>query len=444
MNTAPALKMSFDLCLSSGRSYVVRRFDEQRVAALSSGEAVALGLMNGTRSLDSLRSIFAEALPQHGNLLLSTVMARLKPLLSESIERTDYPPISLLAKAIDPEPIEGLRRFPGPRVLHWAVTRFCPKRCAYCFAEPVQGGRAKDAVITRIQLERIWKEAVELGGEYLLVAGAEPLLREDLPEVLGDALQAGLTILLTTKHPISRKLATRFAAAGVPHLSLSLDSMDQQENARLIGTERYVEQVKLSVRNLNRVGVAFSIQSVVSRLNPTAAYEVAAFAASEGAKVMQIVPFKPIRQPISGLTNNEMQLDQEDYLDNLVFNLQHLHPNLRIEKFVEPGESGDGYHCDIGQTKLFFLPDGVVHRCYKLTDDITLRGADLREVSVASAWHDPAFYHVVSPPRSAYINSSCCHCKRFVSCSEDGRCIFESLMRSRTYFGADRSCGGPH
>jgi pyrroloquinoline quinone biosynthesis protein E len=443
MNVVPVLNENYDIRLSQRCAYIVRRQDDQRVAALASGEAVTLGLMDGTRTLDELRGILVSALPSHGHRLLTAVTTRLRPLLNGIAPRRDYLPLSMLAQATDPDPAEGLRQFPGPRVLHWAVTQFCPRRCVYCFAEPVHGGRATDATITRSQLALIWNEAVSLGAENLLVAGAEPLLRDDLPEVLSDAVQAGLTILMTTKHPVSLELAKRFAVAGVPHISFSLDSMDPRENARLIGTAHYADQIQASVRNLARVGVAFSIQTVVTKLNPNSAHDVAAFAASEGAHVMQLVPFKPVRSPIAGLANVEMQLESEQPLDALVQVLQHRHPCLRVEKFIEPGDSGTGYHCDIGQTKLFFLPNGIVHRCYKLTDDGQLQGADLRAVSVAAAWHDPVFRVLISPPQSAYASSGCGGCAKFERCHEDGRCIFESLMRHGSYFGSDRFCDGP-
>lgn len=442
MSAGPALHPAFDLRLIHERAYVVRRVDSQRVAALRAAEAVALALMDGTRDAGALDRLLEDALPGRGASLVSSVRTRLKPLLPSGT-RADYPALAALASACDPDPADGLRPLPGPRVLHWAVTQVCPRRCVYCFAEPRLGGAADDASIAREDLARIWTEAVSLGAEIVLVAGAEPLLRRDLPEVLGDAIRAGLTVVLTTKHPVSAALAARFARAGVPHLSFSLDSLDADENRRLIGTARYAEQVRSSVRHLAGAGVAFSIQAVVTRLNPDSARHVAAFAAREGARVLQIVPFKAVRSPIADLTNADLLLEDDAWLDHLVVELRDRHPAVHIEKFVEPGAAGTGYHCDIGQTKLFFLPDGVVHRCYKLTEDATLRGADLREVSVAAAWHDPQFGRVISPARALYSGAACGECGRFNACHDDGRCLFEASMRHGRYHAPDRSCDGP-
>jgi pyrroloquinoline quinone biosynthesis protein E len=438
-----ALGPTFDIRLSRGRAYVVRRSDDQPVAALSAAEAVTLALMNGERTDVELNRLLTSALGDRGRTLLDRVRSRFCGLLSATARRPGDPDIAVLARAADPDPAEGLRRLPGPRVLHWAVTQYCPRRCVYCFAEPLHGARALDSRVSRERLNEIWREARSLGADLLLAAGAEPLLRPDLPEVLGDAIRAGLTVVLTTKHPVSLSLARRFAAAGVPHLSFSLDTLDPLENRRLIGTARYAEQIRASARNLTAAGVAFSLQAVVSRLNPHSLAGVAAFAAAEGARVLQVVPFKPVRVTIGGYSNAQMLLEEEASLDSLIPGLQSRHPRLRIEKFVEPGSNGTGYHCDIGQTKLFFGPAGVVHRCYKLTHDATLRGADLREVSVGAAWHDRSFGRIISPDRESYAGSGCADCGRFDACHDDGRCIYEALVARGRYTAPDRACGGP-
>jgi pyrroloquinoline quinone biosynthesis protein E len=324
------------------------------------------------------------------------------------------------------------------------VTRFCPKRCAYCYAEPLLGGRAPDAVLRRDELQRIFAEARSLGAEDLLVSGAEPLLRGDLPEVLGDALALGITPVLTTKHPISPDLAARLAAARVPHVSLSLDTMDEDESLRLIGARGYPEQVRRSAENLARAGVAFSIQSVLTAHNLGALGEVAAFAERAGARVMQVVPFEPVRRPIASLSNEALAVPEPEIAAGLVAALGARHPALRVELFEQLGSGARaGYHCDIGMTKLFFLPDGVVHRCYKLADDDTLRGVDLRFTSVAAAWHDRGFLPILSPPRERYREAECGGCARFSGCHEDGRCIFQAHIDHGRYTAPDRACGGP-
>lgn len=212
----------------------------------------------------------------------------------------------------------------------------------------------------------------------------------------------------------------------------------------LIGSDRYPGQVRNSVSNLRRAGVEFSVQVVVTAFNREDIREVARFAAESGARVLQVVPFEPVRRPITSHTNDEMAARDVEGLVEMVEQLSELHPGLRCELFEKPG-SGDraGYNCDIGMTKMFFLPAGVVHRCYKLIDDTGLTGKDLRRCSVAAAWHDADFGIKISPPKKAYASSACGGCSRFDGCHEEGRCIYQALFTHDDYFAPDRSCDGP-
>jgi MoaA/NifB/PqqE/SkfB family radical SAM enzyme len=436
----PALADGWDLVIEDGCALVQRQSDGAAVAALTGGEAVILGLMDGGRSLGELKELVGNALDDPGLSLLDRLLLRLKPLLSDGVRRFWAFELEELA-ASQPER-RRLRPLPGPRVLHWWVTSACPRRCVYCFADPTLLGHAPDAVLSRIRLREILREARSLGAETLLVAGAEPFLRPDLPEVMGDAVDCGITPTVTTKHPIDSPLAERLAAAGVRHISLSVDSLDPDVNGGLIGSRIYGDQIRRSVSALRAAGVEHSFQCVVTRDNPRGFVEVAEFAARSGARVVQVVPFEDVLHPISHLGNAEMRAPDPTEIEAEVVELDHRLDGVRVELFEEIGAEGRGagLECDIGITKLFFLPNGVVHRCYKLVKDRRLDGPDLRSISVARAWHDEDYAGVISPPAAAYAGTACSGCGRFGSCHSEGRCIYSSYVNWGTYTGPDRAC----
>jgi MoaA/NifB/PqqE/SkfB family radical SAM enzyme len=440
----PRLSPNFRLIIRSNRAYVERRRDAQVVAALSPLESLLLGMMDGKRSESEICDLLRAAGRPDVAAALSKLQLRLGPLISSAGPPSVDFDLKTLARVQDVDPREGLRRLPGPRVLHWWVTAYCPKRCVYCFANPILGSRAKDAILSRSQLQTIFVEAAELGAQRLLVAGAEPLLRQDLPEVLGDAIGAGILPLLTTKHSIDRALAERFAAAGLRHLSLSIDSVDSQENQRLVGNPNYACHVAETMEALQYAGIEFSLQMVVTPVNQHSLRKVVDFAATRRARVVQVVPYEPVQSPIGDYGNYEMLVERSAVASE-VETLQCKYPTIELELFEELGSgSSDAYQCDIGMTKMFFLPDGVVHRCYKLTADDRLRGRDLRVTSVAAAWHDPAFQPIISPPRQNYAGTACFGCGRFQSCHDEGRCIYQALVDLERYEAPDRDCDGPY
>jgi MoaA/NifB/PqqE/SkfB family radical SAM enzyme len=428
---------AFEVIQRDRRPYVVRCADGQLVAALTRLEAVVLkmfesGVSPGSVLGDAAASIVPKVESRFAALLRSGIDVRVE---LDALE--DLDPAAAAAM--------GLRSSPGPRVLHWCVTRFCPRRCVYCYAEPLLGGRAPDATLTREELNRIFAEAVTLGAEHLLVAGSEPFLRKDVPEIMGDALRHGVTPFVTTKHPMTPDIATRLATAGVAHISLSVDTMSPGTSLMLIGSDAYPGQVRRSAVFLREAGVEFSIQAVVTALNKDDIRDVAAFAAGAGARVIQVVPFEPVRRPITDHGNDEMTAPPIEEVQALVDEISGAHPELQCELFEKLG-SGEraAYNCDIGMTKMFFLPDGIVHRCYKLIEDSELAGKDLRHTSVAAAWHDVDFGRKISPGRELYSASACGSCARFDNCHEEGRCIYQALFTHQDYHAPDRSCDGPY
>lgn len=434
----------FELVVRDNLAYVMRRQDGRLLGALTRLEAAALKMLAELTPTEQIKQIFSSVLPKEGETLVRRVEARFLPLLAPGRGIAAPTEFQELATVVTPDPKKRLRELPGPKVLHWWVTRYCPRKCVYCYAEPLHGGSAEDAAIARSELARIFEEAATLGAEHLVIAGAEPLLRSDLPEVMGDAIKHGLTPFLTTKHPISQQLALRFARAGVNHISLSVDCASPGQSLVLIGSKSYPTQIRRSVASLSQAGIQFSIQSVVTQLNEMEMWDVAELASELGATVMQVVPFETVRKPIAQYRNDELSVANVDTVRNTVERLASSFPKVRFEFFEKLGTGSRAqFHCDIGMTKLFFLPDGVVHRCYKLVDDLRLTGKDLKKCSVAEAWHDPGFAQIISPAASLYHISPCGKCGRFDNCHSEGRCIYESSVNHGTYFDQDRNCTGP-
>jgi radical SAM protein with 4Fe4S-binding SPASM domain len=284
-----------------------------------------------------------------------------------------------------------------------------------------------------------------LGATDLLIAGGEPFLRKDMPEVLGDAIIQGLYPGITTKFPLNVSLAERLANAGLRHICLSLDSISPDDNAILIGSRNYLSQVYRTVHNLVGVGLAFSFQCVLTRLNVNALEGVIAEAERLGAQVIQVVPYEPVLHPIGPYQNNHLTLSHDVPLDEVIQRLSEKYSKVKIEKFENIEDRNlDGFHCDVGMTKLLFTANGKVHRCYKLLRDRQLSGLDLNHVSVAEAWHDPGFYTLISPGQTAYSDSACEGCGKFKTCHGSGRCIYQSYVDHQTYYSKDRKCAGPY
>lgn len=440
----PCLDKPWRLCIEDNRAYVERCSDQVRVAALSPLEAVAIRLMDGERTDEAIESLMYKIADYRGMEVLSQLKKRLKPLLTTGICNPPSASLNHLARLKSPLIHTGIRPLPGPRVLHWLVTESCPRQCIYCYANPKRPDEHNETVLPRERLNEIFAEASSLGATALLVAGGEPFLRFDLPEVLGDAIRNGLHPGVTTKYPVSWELAQRIANAGMTHICLSVDSFNEQDNAALVGSANYGEQVRTSVKHLEKASVAYSFELVLTRLNRHALESVIAEGERLCALSVLVVPYEPVTKTIGDYRNEDLALPVGYDLNTRLHRLRKKYTQIKVERFEYLGEeSRQQSNCDIGLTKLFVNATGRVHRCYKLLDDPTLSGADLNTASVAEAWHDPSFNAMIHPPLIAYGESDCSGCTRFSQCHSEGRCIYKAFVDHQTYYSKDRNCDGP-
>jgi len=446
MSPYVSLDLGYTARIIDGTSIVVRNQDDQAVAALSPLESVTVGLLDGRRNESTVLECLQLLAGNTGLISAQNCLKRLDPVLrrTKRPEMRAMPGLEELVGVQVPDRRMGLRTLPGPRVLHWWVTNACPRRCVYCFANPDHTGQTEDGIISRERLREIFEEADSLGAEQLLVAGGEPFLRKDLPEILGDAINSGLQPLATTKFPINENIAYRLRAAGMRHLCLSVDSINAETNQNLVGSSAIGPQLNASVAALKSAGIEFSFEFVATSINHQELEEVAQWSADSGARVLLVVPFEPVLHLIGRYTNEQMLLPEDSNLLGRIERLNDQHLELSVEAFEDIGSKPAAPHCDIGKTKLFFDPFGRVHRCYKLLKDKTLFGPDLRKVSVAAAWHSDEFNSRLLASKKKYSKATCGTCGAFQSCHDDGRCIFKSKLDHGTYFDRDRSCRGPY
>lgn len=128
------------------------------------------------------------------------------------------------------------RRF---RYLRLSITEACNFRCVYCL--PNGYARDPDAQFLSVsEIRRLAAGFAALGVTKVRLTGGEPSVRADLPAVIaGVADTPGIARVAMTTN--GWKLAERVGAwrdAGLTHLNVSVDSLDQDTFARLTGHNR--------------------------------------------------------------------------------------------------------------------------------------------------------------------------------------------------------------
>ena len=173
-----------------------------------------------------------------------------------------------------------------PYTLVAELTYRCPLRCVYC-SNPVHVER-RDADLDTGTWLRVLRDAAAIGVVQVNFSGGEPLLRDDLEELVAQAHALELyTSLITSGVPLERARLTRLAARGLDAVQLSFQDDRAVEANRIAGVEAL--EKKLEVASWVRaLGLPLTVNVVLQRGNIERVPEFVALAERLGADRLEL------------------------------------------------------------------------------------------------------------------------------------------------------------
>jgi GTP 3',8-cyclase len=178
------------------------------------------------------------------------------------------------------EVIVPLRSRPTPRDtfsrpmrdLRISVMDRCNFRCPYCMPRETYHERYRflgsHERLSFDEIVRLTRLFVQLGVRKLRLTGGEPLLRANLPDLIGDLTDIpGIEdVALTTNGILLARYATELKAAGLQRVTVSLDSLDPAVFARMSGGFGGVEDVLAGIEQARRAELLpIKVNAVVQR-----------------------------------------------------------------------------------------------------------------------------------------------------------------------------------
>ena len=180
------------------------------------------------------------------------------------------------------------------RDLRISVTDRCNFRCPYCMPAEVFGRDfaflPHDQVLTFEEIARLARLFVGLGVTKLRITGGEPLVRRDLPVLIGSLASVGtadgvpVDLTLTTNGSALRPLAAPLAGAGLQRITVSVDSLDDETARAMNGVDFPIARVMDGIAAAREAGLSpIKINTVVRRgLNESSILPLARWARDEG------------------------------------------------------------------------------------------------------------------------------------------------------------------
>jgi pyrroloquinoline quinone biosynthesis protein E len=146
------------------------------------------------------------------------------------------------------------------------LTYRCPLQCPYC-SNPLDFARSEQELNTEQWID-VFRQARELGAAQLGFSGGEPLVRQDLPELVRAARELGYyTNLITSGIGLTESKIALLSDMGLDHIQVSFQAADEEVNNMLAGSKKAFAQKLAMARAVKALGYPMVLNFVTHRHN---------------------------------------------------------------------------------------------------------------------------------------------------------------------------------
>ncbi|ABR46294.1 Radical SAM domain protein [Alkaliphilus metalliredigens QYMF] len=300
-------------------------------------------------------------------------------------------------------------------IISWNTTNHCNMYCDHCYRDSGVKGSSE---LNTEEGKALIDEIVLAGFKIMIFSGGEPLMREDLFELIAYAKDRGLRPVLGTNGTfITPAVAEKLKRVGTMGVGISLDSLDSHKHDGLRHYDGAWDGAIQGMRNCQSAGLPFQIHTTVMDWNNPELEAITDLAVELGAVAHHFFFLVP-----TGRAHNieEESLRAEQYERTLerIMKKQQL---VRIElkptcapQFMRIAKQMGmnlrfGRGCLAGTSYCIINPNGKVQPCAYLDMEI----GNVRETPFSEIWKNS---EVFSNLRTLSYGGGCGSCEYHISC----------------------------
>ena len=151
-------------------------------------------------------------------------------------------------------------------VVVWNMTKRCNLRCVHCYAFAENETYRGDELSTD-EGRALIDDLASFGSPVILFSGGEPLLREDLPDLIDYAVEKGLRAVISTNGTlITPEKARIFARCNLSYIGVSLDGLSEV-NDTFRGVRGAFAKAIEGIRNAREAGIKVGLRFTINKRN---------------------------------------------------------------------------------------------------------------------------------------------------------------------------------
>jgi len=325
----------------------------------------------------------------------------------------------------------------------WEVTSRCNLKCEHCHA---RGGETDghDELTTEEGKTKVIDALAEVSDfKSLIFSGGEPLVREDIFELIAHAKARGFyPILATNATLITEEVARRLKAAGTIGIAASIDSTKDEVHDAFRRQKGALKMAKEGIANASAEGMYIQINITASAINRTELPDILAYADDLRAHVVLLYQFIPSGR---GEDSSSLELSSEEFRQEIltVGKVQrNLHPVIApvglpeywalhnvMKNRGEPSSVLRG--CICGNGMFYIKPNGDVWPCAF----VPVSGGNLRSMSPEEIWNGSKLFTDLRNREN--LKGKCHDCSQREVC---GGCRARAYARTGDLFAEDDRC----
>ncbi|KXA88830.1 radical SAM/SPASM domain-containing protein [candidate division MSBL1 archaeon SCGC-AAA259M10] len=150
-------------------------------------------------------------------------------------------------------------------VVVWNATVKCNLSCRHCYSSAKLSSHPSE--LTTAEAKGLIDDLHEFGTPVLLFSGGEPLMRDDIFELIDYASGRGLrTVLSTNGTLLSSEITSNLVEAGVDYVGVSIDGLEET-NDEFRGQEGAFRKALRGIKNCIDAGVKVGLRYTITRYN---------------------------------------------------------------------------------------------------------------------------------------------------------------------------------
>ena len=153
-----------------------------------------------------------------------------------------------------------------PMVLIWELTQACGLACDHCRAD-ARPNRHPDELSTA-EGKRLLEDAAAFGdGQLIVLSGGDPLVRDDVEELIahGDDLGLRMTITPSGTDSLTADRIEAMADAGLKRMAVSIDGASPESHDEFRGETGSFEETIRAVEDAKAAGLPVQVNTTVCR-----------------------------------------------------------------------------------------------------------------------------------------------------------------------------------